>query len=486
VAATLEDTDDAKLAILLQAQKVKPDSSALAVQQMDILLRAKRPADALKVFREFSARRPAGSLMPDEVRGAALQALLETGDLPGAAALAAQAAQQSGNSRWRSIAILFAYALKPDSAKALLPETSDAGPYEALLGLLVAAETGQPVAPWKKRLDQHQQALSQMKPPQSLNPSHRILAALVAGAMDEAKDGAATIRSAGNIGRQAADELMASAGRNPKSPQEAAGLLKATLASEFGMPLLARTWAIQILKARPTCQWAAAIAFQTRPDGAMTQEILNILQPSGCLLARMAQASMAAEQKQYAKAAEIWQSAVQMEKGNTDSMLGLAMALEQTGRPADALLVYRQVWDVTRNPIAANNAAYIVSCLYPKDTAKLGEARLWAEAAVKAAPDIPGFRDTLGWIAYLHGHSDEALQSLHRAVKGLPNSPDVHFHLGMAEMAAKHTDFARWHLQAAVALSDKLKADGETLSASTLAAAEGARQALAAMERSKP
>jgi tetratricopeptide (TPR) repeat protein len=486
VAATLEDTDDAKLAILLQAQKVKPDSSALAVQQMDILLRAKRPADALKVFREFSARRLSGSLMPDEVRGMALQALLETGDLPGAAALAAQAAQQSGNNRWRSTAILLAYALKPDSAKALLPETIAAGPYETLLGLLVAAETGQPVEPWKKRLDQHQQALSQMKPPQSLNPSHRILAALAVGATDEANAGAAAIRAAGNIGRQVTDELMASAGRNPKSPPEAAGLLRATLASEFGMPLLARTWAIQILKTRPTCQWAAAIVFQTRPDGAMTQEILNILQPPDCLLARIAQARMAAEQKQYAKAVEIWQSAVQVEKGNANSMLGLAMAMEQAGRPADALLVYRQVWDATQNPIAANNGAYIVSCLYPKDTAKLAEARQWAEAAVKAAPDIPGFRDTLGWIAYLQGRSDEALQSLHRAVKGLPGSPDVHFHLGLAEMAAKHTDFARWHLQAAVALSDKLRADGETLSTSTLAAAEGAREALAAMERSKP
>jgi len=162
------------------------------------------------------------------------------------------------------------------------------------------------------------------------------------------------------------------------------------------------------------------------------------------------------------------------------------MALEQAGRAAEALLVYRQVWDATQHPIAANNAAYVVSCLYPKDTAKLAEARQWAEAAVKAAPDIPGFRDTLGWIAYLQGRNDEALQSLHRAVKGLPGSPEVHFHLGQAEMAAKQADFARWHLQAAVALSDKLKADGETLSTSTLAAAEGARQALAAMERPKP
>ncbi|HUT59450.1 MAG TPA: tetratricopeptide repeat protein [Phycisphaerae bacterium] len=486
VAANLEDTDDARLAVLLQAQKVKPDSSALVVQQMDILLRANRPADAVKVFQALSAKRPAADPVPNDARVLALQAMLAAGDLPAAADLAAQSAQGSADPRWRRVAILLALAQKPDSAKAMLPEISAAGPYDTLLGLLVATETGQPVEPWKKRLDQIQQTLSQRTPPQSLNPSHRILAALVAGATDEATAGSATVRGAGNIGRQVADELTASAKRNPKSPEEAAALLKASLAAEFGMPLLARAWAMQILRARPACQWAAAIALQTRPDAAVSQELLKVLQPADCLLARAAQATLAIEQKDYARAVEIWQSVVQAEKDNTYSMLGLALALEQAGHPADALPLYRQVWEATQNPIAANNAAYIVSCLYPKDDAKLAEAKQWTEAAVKAAPDMPGFRDTLGWIAYLQGRNDEALQSLHRAVKGLPASPEVHFHLGQAEMAAKQADFARWHLQAAVALSDKLRADGETLSTSTLAAAEGARQALAAMERSKP
>ena len=486
VAADLEDTDDAKLGVLLQAQKVKPDSSALVVQQMDILLRANRLADALKVFGEFSARRPSGSLMPDEVRGMALQAMLAAGDLPAAADLAAQSAQGSADPRWRRVAILLALAQKPDSAKPLLPEVGVAAPYEALLGLLVAAQTGQPVAPWKDRLDRIQQTLSQMTPPQSLSPVHRMLAALAAGAGADAEAAAALIRGASNIGRQPVDELLASAQSNPKSPEEAAALLKATLAAEFGMPLLARTWAMQILKARPACQWAAAIALQTGPDADASQELLKVLQPADCLLARAAQATLAIEQKDYARAVEIYQSLVQTEKGNQELVMSLALALEQAGHPADALPLYRQVWDATQNPIAANNAAYIVSCLYPKDDARLAEARQWAEAAVKAAPDMPGFRDTLGWIACLQGRNDEALQSLHRAVKGLPDSPEVHFHLGQAEMAAKQADFARWHLQAAVALSDKLKADGETLSTSTLAAAEGARQALAAMERSQP
>lgn len=485
ILAGLEDTDDAKLGVLLQARKAKPDSAAIAAQEMNILLRANRPADAVKVFQALSAKRPAADPVPNDARVLALQAMLAAGDLPAAADLAAQSAQGSADPRWRRAAILLALAQKPDSAKPLLPEAGAAAPYEALLGLLVAAQTGQPVAPWKDRLDRIQQTLSQMTPPQSLSPAHRMLAALAAGAGADAEAAAALLRGAGNLGRQPVDELLASAKHNPKSPEEAAALLKATLAAEFGMPLLARTWAMQILRARPACQWAAAIALQTGPDAAASQEVLKVLQPADCLLARAAQAALAVEQKQYARAVEIYQSAVQTEKGNQELVMSLAMALELAGHPAEALPLYRQVWDATQNPVAANNGAYIVSCLYPTDAARMAEARQWAEAAVKAAPDAPGFSDTLGWVAFLQGRIDESLSALRRAVKGIPDSPEVHFHLGQAEAKANHADFARWHLAATVALVEKLKASGGSPSAAALDAADRARKALAALEQPK-
>ncbi|MCX5675500.1 MAG: tetratricopeptide repeat protein, partial [Planctomycetota bacterium] len=209
------------------------------------------------------------------------------------------------------------------------------------------------------------------------------------------------------------------------------------------------------------------------------------LQPADCLLARAAQAMLAIEQKDYARAVEIYQSAMQTEKGNQELVMSLATALELAGHPAEALPLYRQVWDATQNPVAANNGAYIVSCLYPTDAARMAEARQWAEAAVKAAPDAPGFSDTLGWVAFLQGRIDESLPALRRAVKGIPDSPEVHFHLGQAEAKANHADFARWHLAAAVALVEKLKAGGGSPSAAALDAADRARKALAALEQPK-
>jgi Flp pilus assembly protein TadD len=354
-----------------------------------------------------------------------------------------------------------------------------------MLGLLVASQTGQPVAPWKKRLDQVQQNLSQMTPPQSLSPGHKTLVALVTGAKADVEAEAASMKGAGSATRQAADEILASFKQNPKASEEAANLLKASLASEFGMPLLGRAWAMQILKARPTCQWAAAIILQNNPDAATTRQMLQLLQPADCLLACTAQATLAISEKQYNKAVELCKSALAADKSNPEFMMNLAMALESAERPAEALLLYRQVWFATQNSVAANNGAYIVACLYPKDTTKLAEAQKWAEAAVKTAPGVPGFRDTLGWVAYLLGRNEEALQTLRQAIRGAPNSPEIHFHLGQAEAKANHTDLARWHLAAAVNLVEKLKADGATPPTSAMEAADLAREALAALERPK-
>jgi tetratricopeptide (TPR) repeat protein len=483
--AGLEDAEDAKLDVLRQAQKVKPDASALLVQEMNSLLRANRAEDAIKAFQEFSARRSPGSPMPDEARSQALHAMLMTGDLAGAANLTTQAARDTGDPRWRRAAVLIALSQKPESAKALLPEVGAAGPYEASLGLLVAAQTGQPVAPWKNRLDQLQKILLQANPPQSLSLTPMLLAAIATGAKADAEAAVASMKGAGPVVRRAAEELLASSGQNPKAPEEAAGLLKASLASELGMPLLGRAWATQILKARPTCQWAASIILQTAPDAAVSRQVLQMLQPADCLLARMTQARLALEEKRYDRAIELYQSALQAEKGSLDLVMYLAAAFERAGRDSDALPLYRQVWDATQSPIAGNNGAYIVSCMYPKDAAKLAEAQKWAEAAVKAAPDMQGFRDTLGWIAYLQGRNEDALQALRQAVRGLPDSPEVHFHLGQAEAKANHLELARWHLAAAINLVAKLKAGGATPSATALEAADRARQTLSAMEQPK-
>ena len=184
----------------------------------------------------------------------------------------------------------------------------------------------------------------------------------------------------------------------------------------------------------------------------MQRKVLDILQPKDCVLAQIIRAGLLVQDKEYDKASEIYRLAAEAEKDNADLLLNQAIATEKAGHPVEALSLYRQVWQVSQNPVAANNAAYVVSQLLPGDAAALAEAQAWTEAAVKAAPGIPAFRDTKGWIAHLQGHQEEACLELRQAVKGLPNSPEVHHHLGVAEMTAGHNELARWHLATAVTI----------------------------------
>jgi len=120
--------------------------------------------------------------------------------------------------------------------------------------------------------------------------------------------------------------------------------------------------------------------------------------------------------------------------------------------------------------------------LSPKDAAKLAEARTWADAALKARP-LPHIQDTAGWIAHLQGRDADALPLLRRAARGLPGSPDVHYHLGVVEAAAGDEQLAQWHLAAAVDLGEKLQAGGQTLPKTTAEVIRLAKQALAEVKR---
>jgi hypothetical protein len=95
-----------------------------------------------------------------------------------------------------------------------------------------------------------------------------------------------------------------------------------------------------------------------------------------------------------------------------------------------------------------------------------------------------GGNGKLKFLAYLQGKHDVAVTQLRRAVKGLPESPDVHCHLGLAELAAGRKDLGRWHLAAAVSLAEKLKADGSPLSAGTQESVRRAKEELARIGRS--
>ena len=110
---------------------------------------------------------------------------------------------------------------------------------------------------------------------------------------------------------------------------------------------------------------------------------------------------------------------------------------------------------------AANNLAWLYA-VYGKGN--LDEAVRLAQTAVQAAPDVPGFVDTLGWVYYKKGLYGAAAEQLKKAVaedeaaarknNGTP-SPTYHFHLGAALAANGDKTAGRREIQTALRLSEK-------------------------------
>ena len=145
------------------------------------------------------------------------------------------------------------------------------------------------------------------------------------------------------------------------------------------------------------------------------------------------------------------------------------------------MALYRQVWQNAHVPAAANNIAYLMVRLHPKDAAQLTEAQALVEEALKQRPQEPSFRDTLGWILYLKGNYEQASVELCKAVTAAPQSPEIHYHMAMAESACGHSDLARWHHMAAVGIGKGMAAQGKPLQPGDLLAASLSQQALEAL-----
>ena len=128
---------------------------------------------------------------------------------------------------------------------------------------------------------------------------------------------------------------------------------------------------------------------------------------------------------------------------------GRAEMLLAAGRRAEAIGAFEAL--VKRFPdedAHANNLAYVL-------TADAGD-RAGLERALALATRFkessnPGYLDSLGWANYRLGRYDEAVAVLDRAVKGAPDAPLFHLHLGMALHRKGDHARAREHLGKAVA-----------------------------------
>lgn len=101
-----------------------------------------------------------------------------------------------------------------------------------------------------------------------------------------------------------------------------------------------------------------------------------------------------------------------------------------------------------RNTIAANNLAALIADAWPTDKDRMEQARRLAEAFRNS--NDPILVDTLGWVQYRLGNVDDAVSLLERAVKGMPEHPQLRYHLGMAYKARGDAAKARAELQRAI------------------------------------
>jgi tetratricopeptide (TPR) repeat protein len=116
---------------------------------------------------------------------------------------------------------------------------------------------------------------------------------------------------------------------------------------------------------------------------------------------------------------------------------------------SEARNAYQEARNLQPNdPIATRNLADVLL----QSGGNLDDALSLAQAAQRSMTDSPAAADTLGWVYYQKGEYPLALSLFEQALKlqqkrDLPDSPDIHYHLGLAYQKTEHPALARQHLE---------------------------------------
>ena len=141
-----------------------------------------------------------------------------------------------------------------------------------------------------------------------------------------------------------------------------------------------------------------------------------------------------ARQGKIEQALKIVEAGLQQQPNNFSLLLSKAALLEVSGQFENAITQYQSMLkDQPGSMIIANNLASLLAD-HRNDKESLAQAS--SLAALLKNSDIPQFKDTLGWIAYLQGDYTSAISLLEDAAKKLPNYALIQYHLGMSYLAA--------------------------------------------------
>ena len=146
-----------------------------------------------------------------------------------------------------------------------------------------------------------------------------------------------------------------------------------------------------------------------------------------------------------AAAAEV----LKINPGSADGWLLSGVAYQSKGDLAKAQDAFKKALDIDpRLAPAANNLAW----LYAEHGGDPDEALRLAQLAKEVAPDDPYVSDTLGWVFFKRGIYQRALALLKESAAQLPDSAEVHFHLGMTHYKLGDKPAARQALTRALEL----------------------------------
>ena len=148
-------------------------------------------------------------------------------------------------------------------------------------------------------------------------------------------------------------------------------------------------------------------------------------------------------------AAAAYRAAIQADPNQTQPVAELAHLLEAQGKIDAAIGVYDTYHQAHPQSAQISNNLAMLLVTYKQDRASLDRARdLTAPFATATDGDL---LDTFGWVRFKRAEFTQAVPVLERAVEHAPDSHEIRYHLGMAELRSGQSQRARDNLEAALA-----------------------------------
>jgi len=158
------------------------------------------------------------------------------------------------------------------------------------------------------------------------------------------------------------------------------------------------------------------------------------------------------------EAIRLFKAAADLNPTDTKVLVQLALLMDGTGRPEQALPLYEQILKLDPNqPVALNNLAYLIAQKGGDPDRALDLAR----RAAQQVKDSAEIQDTLGWAYLKKNQLDEALTAFRSALQSQPNNATFHYHLGLALLPGGEHDAAIQEFQTALADRPPASVEGE-------------------------